>query len=110
MLESHLVADFCIIGAKGCGKSTTVERLAEILGYQIEPIVLYQASDLEERVWIIYCCFIPIFFLFFSNTNRIRKKETSVENFTKGFKTVALSFHPLIIPFLFTVLTNSSKK
>jgi len=44
MLESHLAFDFCLIGPKGCGKSTTVQRLADLLGYQVEPIVLYQAS------------------------------------------------------------------
>lgn len=44
MLESHLVSDLCLIGPKGCGKSTTVQTLADLLGYEIEPVVLYQAS------------------------------------------------------------------
>lgn len=44
MLETHLVSDLCLIGPKGCGKSTTVQTLAELIGYQVEPIVLYQAS------------------------------------------------------------------
>ncbi|XP_046413785.1 von Willebrand factor A domain-containing protein 8 [Neodiprion fabricii] len=47
MMRSHLATDFCLIGPKGCGKSTTVKRLAQILGYQIEPIVLYQ--DMTSR-------------------------------------------------------------
>lgn len=44
MLESHLVSDFCLIGSKGCGKSITVQTLANLLGYEVEPVVLYQAS------------------------------------------------------------------
>lgn len=44
MLETHLVSDLCLIGPKGCGKSTTVQTLADLTGYQIEPVVLYQAS------------------------------------------------------------------
>jgi ABC-type cobalamin/Fe3+-siderophores transport system ATPase subunit len=48
MLESHLASDFCLIGPKGCGKSTTIQRLADLLGYQVEPIVLYQASHLAR--------------------------------------------------------------
>ncbi|PSN51375.1 von Willebrand factor A domain-containing protein 8, partial [Blattella germanica] len=47
LLQSHLVGDFCIIGPRGCGKSATVNRLAALLQYQIEPIVLYQ--DMTSR-------------------------------------------------------------
>ncbi|XP_015436768.1 PREDICTED: von Willebrand factor A domain-containing protein 8 [Dufourea novaeangliae] len=47
MLESHLVSDLCVIGPKGCGKSTTVQTLANLLGYQVEPVVLYQ--DMTSR-------------------------------------------------------------
>jgi putative ribosome biogenesis GTPase RsgA len=46
LLQSHLVGDFCIIGSRGCGKSATVNRLAALLNYQIEPIVLYQVGIL----------------------------------------------------------------
>ena len=44
--------DFCIIGPRGCGKSVIIERLAQILGYEIEPVILYQdmtARDLLQQ-------------------------------------------------------------
>lgn len=47
LMQSHLAADFCLIGPKGCGKSITIEKLANLLGYEIEPIVLYQVSLLK---------------------------------------------------------------
>ncbi|XP_024941330.1 von Willebrand factor A domain-containing protein 8 isoform X2 [Cephus cinctus] len=47
MLESHLASDLCLIGPKGCGKSTTVDKLASQLGFSVEPIVLYQ--DMTSR-------------------------------------------------------------
>nr|CAD7437743.1 unnamed protein product [Timema bartmani] len=47
MLQSHLVHDICLIGPRGCGKSATVRTLSDILGYNIEPIVLYQ--DMSSR-------------------------------------------------------------
>ncbi|KAG7197989.1 hypothetical protein KM043_016215 [Ampulex compressa] len=47
MLETHLVSDLCLIGPKGCGKSTTVQKLADLMGYEVEPIVLYQ--DMTSR-------------------------------------------------------------
>lgn len=49
---SHSVHDICIIGPRGCGKSVAVERLAQILGYELEPIMLYQdmtARDLLQQ-------------------------------------------------------------
>lgn len=46
LFQSHLVGDFCLIGPRGCGKSATVNRLADLLNYQIEPIVLYQVRML----------------------------------------------------------------
>ncbi|KAM3957572.1 von Willebrand factor A domain-containing protein c12.2 [Aphomia sociella] len=52
LLLSHSVADFCIVGPKGCGKSLLVTQLASLLGYTIEPIVLYQdmtARDLMQQ-------------------------------------------------------------
>ncbi|CAH0715327.1 unnamed protein product, partial [Brenthis ino] len=52
LLLSHSVGDFCIVGPKGCGKSLLVSQLASLLGYTIEPIVLYQdmtARDLIQQ-------------------------------------------------------------
>ncbi|KAJ0176447.1 hypothetical protein K1T71_007626 [Dendrolimus kikuchii] len=52
LLLSHSIGDFCIIGPKGCGKSLLVTQLASLLGYTIEPIVLYQdmtARDLVQQ-------------------------------------------------------------
>ncbi|KAK6644124.1 hypothetical protein RUM43_000391 [Polyplax serrata] len=47
LLQSHSVCDFCIIGPKGCGKSATVFRLANLLNYDVESVVLYQ--DITSR-------------------------------------------------------------
>ncbi|XP_013194318.1 von Willebrand factor A domain-containing protein 8 [Amyelois transitella] len=52
VMLSHSVGDFCIVGPKGCGKSLLVTQLASLLGYTIEPIVLYQdmtARDLVQQ-------------------------------------------------------------
>lgn len=52
MMQSHLVKDVCLIGAKGCGKSVIAREFAEMLGYSIEPIMLYQdmtARDLLQQ-------------------------------------------------------------
>ncbi|CAL4081731.1 unnamed protein product, partial [Meganyctiphanes norvegica] len=47
LLQSHSAADFCIIGPRGCGKSAAVAKVAHMLGYQTEPILLYQ--DMTSR-------------------------------------------------------------
>ncbi|XP_066993811.2 von Willebrand factor A domain-containing protein 8 [Anabrus simplex] len=47
LMLSHQLGDMCIIGPRGCGKSATVQRLADLLNYQVEPIVLYQ--DMTSR-------------------------------------------------------------
>lgn len=47
MIESHMVGDFCIVGPRGCGKSAVVGQFAELLGYNVEPIMLYQ--DMTSR-------------------------------------------------------------
>lgn len=47
MLQTYSVSDFCLIGPRGCGKNTVVNKLAEVLGKDIENIVLYQ--DITSR-------------------------------------------------------------
>ncbi|XP_033322690.2 von Willebrand factor A domain-containing protein c12.2 [Megalopta genalis] len=47
LIETHLVSDLCLIGPKGCGKSTTVQTFADLMGYQVEPVVLFQ--DMTSR-------------------------------------------------------------
>lgn len=47
LLQSHSVADSCIIGPRGCGKSAAVAKMAHLLGYQTEPILVYQ--DMTSR-------------------------------------------------------------
>uniref|UniRef100_A0A673I9L6 ATPase dynein-related AAA domain-containing protein n=1 Tax=Sinocyclocheilus rhinocerous TaxID=307959 RepID=A0A673I9L6_9TELE len=52
MMQSHLVKDICLIGAKGCGKSVIAREFADMLGYSTEPIMLYQdmtARDLLQQ-------------------------------------------------------------
>ncbi|XP_057192954.1 von Willebrand factor A domain-containing protein 8 isoform X2 [Triplophysa rosa] len=52
MMQSHFVKDICLIGAKGCGKSVIAREFAGMLGYSIEPIMLYQdmtARDLLQQ-------------------------------------------------------------
>ncbi|XP_064030622.1 von Willebrand factor A domain-containing protein 8 isoform X3 [Pogoniulus pusillus] len=52
MMQSHMVKDMCLIGGKGCGKTVIAKEFAEILGYNIEPIMLYQdmtARDLLQQ-------------------------------------------------------------
>ncbi|KAM6986427.1 von Willebrand factor A domain-containing protein 8 [Aplochiton taeniatus] len=52
MMQSHLVQDLCLIGAKGCGKSMIAKEFADMLGYNMEPIMLYQdmtARDLLQQ-------------------------------------------------------------
>ncbi|XP_032258825.1 von Willebrand factor A domain-containing protein 8 isoform X3 [Phoca vitulina] len=52
MMQSHMVKDICLIGGKGCGKTVIVKNFADNLGYNIEPIMLYQdmtARDLLQQ-------------------------------------------------------------
>ncbi|XP_042236264.1 von Willebrand factor A domain-containing protein 8-like isoform X2 [Homarus americanus] len=47
IIQSHSVKDMCIIGPRGCGKSAVVSKIAHMLGYQTEPILVYQ--DMTSR-------------------------------------------------------------
>ncbi|XP_025118831.3 von Willebrand factor A domain-containing protein 8 isoform X1 [Bubalus bubalis] len=52
MIQSHMVKDICLIGGKGCGKTVITKNFADTLGYNIEPIMLYQdmtARDLLQQ-------------------------------------------------------------
>uniref|UniRef100_A0A674II88 ATPase dynein-related AAA domain-containing protein n=1 Tax=Terrapene triunguis TaxID=2587831 RepID=A0A674II88_9SAUR len=42
MMQSHMVKDMCLIGGKGCGKTVIAKEFANMLGYNIEPVMLYQ--------------------------------------------------------------------
>uniref|UniRef100_A0A3Q1FF48 von Willebrand factor A domain-containing protein 8 n=1 Tax=Acanthochromis polyacanthus TaxID=80966 RepID=A0A3Q1FF48_9TELE len=52
MMQSHMAKDICLIGAKGCGKSVIAREFAEILGYSIEPVMLYQENG--DTHWLTY--------------------------------------------------------
>ncbi|XP_070538007.1 von Willebrand factor A domain-containing protein 8-like [Ptychodera flava] len=47
MMQSHMVHDFCLVGPKGCGKTVLTREFANMLGYHMEPIMLYQ--DMTSR-------------------------------------------------------------
>ncbi|KAH9488726.1 hypothetical protein Btru_059448 [Bulinus truncatus] len=47
MIQSHSVKDFCVVGPRGCGKNVVVSQFAKMLGYHVEPIMLYQ--DMTSR-------------------------------------------------------------
>lgn len=47
MMLSHSVMDMCIIGGKGCGKSSLVRQFANVLHYRTEPVLIYQ--DMTSR-------------------------------------------------------------
>ncbi|XP_053296507.1 von Willebrand factor A domain-containing protein 8 isoform X2 [Pleuronectes platessa] len=57
MMQSHMVKDMCLIGAKGCGKSVLAREFAEILGYSMEPVMLYQ--DMTARDLLQQRCTLP---------------------------------------------------
>lgn len=47
LLISHSAGDFCVVGPRGCGKSSLISKFAELLGYKAENIMLYQ--DMTSR-------------------------------------------------------------
>ncbi|KAK7090090.1 von Willebrand factor A domain-containing protein 8-like [Littorina saxatilis] len=47
LMQSHLAKDFCVVGPRGSGKSVVVRQFADMLGYHVEPIMLYQ--DMTSR-------------------------------------------------------------
>ncbi|KAK7499225.1 hypothetical protein BaRGS_00009485, partial [Batillaria attramentaria] len=47
LMQSHLTKDFCVVGPRGSGKSVVVKQFADMLGYHLEPIMLYQ--DMTSR-------------------------------------------------------------
>lgn len=47
LLQSHITKDFCVVGPRGSGKSVVVKQFADMLGYHMEPIMLYQ--DMTSR-------------------------------------------------------------
>ena len=49
LVASHAVHDVCLVGPRGCGKSAIVRHLADLLGYQTEPVVLYQVGGEATR-------------------------------------------------------------
>nr|XP_031540570.1 von Willebrand factor A domain-containing protein 8 [Vicugna pacos] len=52
MMQSHMVKDICLIGGKGCGKTVIAKNFADTLGYNTEPVMLYQdmtARDLLQQ-------------------------------------------------------------
>lgn len=50
MLLSHSVHDLCLVGSKGCGKTALVKRFANLLGYEQEPVLLYQDMGSRDLV------------------------------------------------------------
>lgn len=47
MLQTAAASDFCLVGPAGCGKTILLTKIAELLGKEIETIILYQ--DMTSR-------------------------------------------------------------
>ena len=42
MLRAHTIGDFCLVGAKGVGKSLLVQYFASVLGYRVVTIPVFK--------------------------------------------------------------------
>lgn len=52
MMLSHMSTDICLVGPRGVGKSVLVNRFAELLGYEVQPVMVHKdmsARDLLQQ-------------------------------------------------------------
>ncbi|XP_078484002.1 von Willebrand factor A domain-containing protein 8 isoform X2 [Ciona intestinalis] len=52
LMLSHSAMDVCIVGGKGCGKSSVIREFSRLLNYRTEPVLMYQdmtARDLLQQ-------------------------------------------------------------
>uniref|UniRef100_F6QXZ7 von Willebrand factor A domain-containing protein 8 n=1 Tax=Ciona intestinalis TaxID=7719 RepID=F6QXZ7_CIOIN len=52
LMLSHTAMDVCIVGGKGCGKSSVIREFSRLLNYRTEPVLMYQdmtARDLLQQ-------------------------------------------------------------
>lgn len=61
MTLTHAVSDFCVLGAKGSGKTTVVEEFGRRLGYHMSTLTLYQ-------VWRACLCNLQVLITVTSNS------------------------------------------
>ncbi|CDW54563.1 AAA 5 domain containing protein [Trichuris trichiura] len=47
MTMAHRLHDFCLLGQRGCGKSTLIERFARLFNYEVVSLMLYE--DMNSR-------------------------------------------------------------
>lgn len=47
MLQTAAVTDFCLVGPAGCGKTILLTKMADLLGKEIETVIMYQ--DMTSR-------------------------------------------------------------
>lgn len=45
LIITHSKSDFCLLGAKGSGKSTIIQEFKNRLGYSMETVILYQVLN-----------------------------------------------------------------